>query len=489
MDRLASELVHRIFTFLPVEDIGNFRLVCKGFSEIGIEYVCSNTQFTFMTNEDLEKLVKLSKQTDIARGVKSLSYAPVTLRPGLSDDQYYDLHVMFVWSYNDLYSIYKPISDEQAEILKRKFDYACLLSALPRFPRLKHMSLYFDGISRQHFECISTPGRRIRRAFEHLFAVKHCGRDHLRTLLQVLSETKVNLESLTIRGADPYFFDWEEIRTGAPFEPISRLKRLDISFDADLWTASDATNGRIMALQHLESGVAVKYLQALPELQTLRVEFYDYWSAYAYMRRPEQWLPIPLNALATHDSVWANLRTLRLEHVKCDRQDIWDLLLRHKGTLREVCLKNMNLQSTSWVPLLDSIRKELYLTKPCICGDICGTSEVRSVNDGDNGEENNEEEVEMEKERWILKRYNGLFELVNSYIMRGGEAEPKLKECPLPLKGDQGVESALDTIAKLRDGDLPWQGWEEISKSEGYDRWAETCVELCGKAEYVLDHN
>ncbi|KAI2635658.1 hypothetical protein GGS26DRAFT_604607 [Hypomontagnella submonticulosa] len=462
MHQLTPELVHHILSFLKIDDIIEFRLVCKGFSEIGAEYICPR-RFIFMTKEDLGNLVRLSNQTHIARGVKSLSYAPVTLVPGLSRDDYHNRQTSWGRYGGRGYNLYNSVSREQSEILKSSHDYACLVAALSHFPRLQHITLYLDNVTRNHLEGNWKPGRQISDALVGRWMLARTGNQHLRTLLRALSATKVRLESLTVRGLDWLFLDQKEIEIGSPFQAISHLKSLDLLIDTEQMIASSSSpDGRIHCCDHLSTGVLPSYLQTLTKLRELRVVFRD-MNRIPIAFEPVEWGKLPLNMILPWEFTWANLTTLRLEDVCCERQELMEFLLRHKGTLRGLCLKHTNLISSSWIPLLDSIRKELYLTKPCICGRLKGVCE-------------GPEDQDKKHQDWSLRRGNGLYELVNVYIMRGGEAEPKFKECPLPRDQIEPVtEQAFDFIKELCGGDLEWRGWKEIrdSQGSGRDRWAD----------------
>ncbi|KAI1210250.1 uncharacterized protein F4807DRAFT_424434 [Annulohypoxylon truncatum] len=91
-------------------------------------------------------------------------------------------------------------------------------------------------------------------------------------------------------------------------------------------------------------------------------------------------------------------------------------LLCHQAPLRRLYLRNVSLKNISWVPLLAQIRKELYLTGPCICGTLMGRSE--------------------KDDRLFYYCKKRRHSKMNRYIERGGKAYPDMTVCPLKERNE-----------------------------------------------------
>ncbi|OTA95216.1 hypothetical protein M434DRAFT_220414 [Hypoxylon sp. CO27-5] len=421
MNKFPTETLSSICSFLSKTDMQRFRLVCRRFSEVGAEYVRSSMSI-FMIKKDLSKLYSFSTNTRLARGLRELEYTTVTMLPPS------ELHRRIPARYRQ----YKSLAQEQDDILTTHYDYMCFLSTFPRFPRLREITLYMDHRWWYHLDDLSKKYKDCRGRFPiGTLLTARAGSHHLQMLFSVLAETRLKINFLTINGLDWHFFDQNDTKLKALFQPLVNLKYLDLKFDnnyiPDLNGESEsesviendnAVQDYNSCRELMSTGVLGRCLQTLPNLDTLKLSFKEFW---CYDSR--NFRGAPLNAIVPPGFTWTYLNTLELMCIDCERQDLMKLLLRHKETLRELCLVEIVLRNTSWIILLDDIRRELYLTFAYIKGPIRGHFESHEEGHG--------------AQNWVLR--HNLLDLVPPYIIAGGEMYPELQTCPLSAANSQPI--------------------------------------------------
>ncbi|KAI1768468.1 hypothetical protein GGR53DRAFT_410399 [Hypoxylon sp. FL1150] len=439
MNSLPREVLRNICSCLDRDDVRKFRLVCEAFSAVGADFIRPTRLLMFMSNYDFEKLVGLSASKHLVRGLVSLGYAPITLRsPGEAEAEY--TTSFFQSDYWVIpaggYSRYKALIDEQDRILKEDKDFQWFLSVLPLFPRLRDFTLYCGnyrtlmrgGLYRyqldpQHFRC---PDK-----FIDIYAPSH----RVGVVLRALSGA--NLETLEIDHVDWRFFHQGDAQLHTLFQPIANLRNLTLIIDDEFESENQDLN---CCGDLLRTGALRKCLSTLTALRSLTIKIDS--AANTFDRglwHYDSSLNAPLPQIFPSGPAWTSLTSLTLSNIVCSRQDMMEVLLQHKETLRELHLEDIYLWRTSWIPLLDSIRQELYLTRPRVSGFIAGRFE--------GGAKDGEWQFWRLLPIFILPPFNGRSEensewygwrlvqdlggLVNKYILEGGRAHPEMLTCPL----------------------------------------------------------
>ncbi|KAI1399186.1 hypothetical protein F4819DRAFT_510477 [Hypoxylon fuscum] len=432
MEKLPVETVSHICSFLSHRrDIQAFRLVCKSLAAIGAEYV-RQSFFMHMTEHHLNQLFDLSSETQLARGIEYICYAPITLStPGATANEYQHIRDSNHYSDNNLeplggYTRYTSLRVEQANIMRTNRDFDLFLTAFQQFPRLRHIKLF------SYYSTLAQGGPLVQRArygeltqFNYAINLTSAIASvrHLNILLEVIALARVKLETLELDQIDWRFFDRDVTELQKVLEPIAKLKCFNISI-SNLYThliqpfAPMAELTRCRRL--MDSGVLQKCLSIFTEARCLSLVF-NHWCLPMHKWDPAFGAPpqsASLSQIVPKNFTWTHLTMLRLCHIDAERQELMAVLLRHKGTLQVLYLQSIYLRSSSWIPLLDSIRKELYLTEACIGGVLSGHFE--------------DEENDGELQYWRL--YPGyqesLLGLVNAYVLKDGE-DPAPKTCPL----------------------------------------------------------
>ncbi|KAI0116246.1 hypothetical protein F4776DRAFT_316493 [Hypoxylon sp. NC0597] len=418
MNELPTETLGNICSFLSEREIQQFRLVCKLFSTVAAEYVRFSMSI-FMSKEGLAELYSFSAHTHLARGLRELEYSTFAMLPPskIHRDNVARL-LKFI-----------TISQEQDDILTAHYDYMCFLSTFPRFPRLRDITLRLD----RRWDDQGEDGPILYKSHRNLFSDRNLFSGHniltardkghaLQMLLSVLAETKLKINYLTIDGLDWRFFNQSDSKLNSLFKPLANLKYLDLKIDnyhtPDLdykdndsaISDHDAVRDYNCCRKRMCTGVLQRCLQTLPNLEKLRLGFREF-KPYS----PRNFRSAPLNQIVPCGFTWTSLKVLELRCMDCERQELMELLLRHKETLRELELEEVVLRSTSWIILLDDIRRELNIKYAQIIPPLRGHFESHEEGQG--------------IQSWSLGP--NLYSLVHTYIEGGEKDSPDLKTCPL----------------------------------------------------------
>lgn len=414
-DKLPLETFDQVFLFLSAADICRVRLVCKTFAQLSSRYLCPNV-YTALTPASLAKLRSLSQCENVAVNVRSWEYCPLTgKQPKMSYDEYQE-----ILNYNpyelpwESYLKYDALVRGQIAVLEAGYDYDTCLHALPRFPRLRHITLNFDHRDDDDM----SP-----------WVYERAGPQHLDTLLRVLNQAgqEIRLRTLVVRDLDWHFFDRDDSALGNLLAPLANIKNLcfDIN-DSYVATLDDSSGDDFRACRQLmRTGVLRKCLPALKVLDALEIGF-QYWDS-----EPDELVrSCPLLQIIPPSFTWEYLKSLSLCHIDCDRHQMMRVLVRHRQTLRSLCLRNVYLRDTCWIFFLRDIQKQIYLTKACICGFLEGCHE--------------DSEVYQNPQIWYFPSGDTLGSAVNLYILEGG------KHCIDPTICPLSVENCIECLKLMR---------------------------------------
>ncbi|KAH8653367.1 hypothetical protein BX600DRAFT_515644 [Xylariales sp. PMI_506] len=435
MDQLPPELLHRICAFCDDGDVCSFRLACKAFARIGAEHVCDQAMVLYLTQRDLGRFEKLSRFPQLACNLQSLSLVTTTLDlPKLVYPERSRIASHTAWfrgqSPLEQYEHYASLCEDQEDMLNSNYDVRCLQHALTRFQNLRDLTL--RTCSDAQATAAEDPFSSDKLGFYGTWDDR-VGARHVDPVLLALSRSSTRLETLSIRNLHWRFFDREDTVLLQLMSSLGELRHFDLEIsdawceedrrdilqnrlDDEYYEASSWRNHRknFRACRRvMQSGVLTRCLGLLQNLHTLKIGF-PFWDD-----EPPSDEPIQRSALL-HQVVhpgwtWTQLRSLSLCHIECSRQELLNLLARHRATLNELCLKNMYLQTTSWIPLLQGIRRTLYLKRVCICGIIEGQHERTGF--------------EGLSQLWDLRVNEPLRLAVNEYCLEGGRVYGNM--CPL----------------------------------------------------------
>ncbi|KAH6971182.1 hypothetical protein BKA56DRAFT_595992 [Ilyonectria sp. MPI-CAGE-AT-0026] len=358
----------------PKRDLYSFRLVCKQFSVIAMPFTHQHLCF-FLTKKHLQKLDYVAKHPSIPRAVQALRYYATDYAQwdkvheggyNYGQDTWInpqDLMAPVV----DLslkpadYAQYCKIHKEQYELKRDDEDVKCFANVFPRFQRL------------QAIDVLCGP-RLLRRnrvrglEFDHMdLRETSLGVRALETVLSAVADARIRLKSFEAGVFDWNFFNRDRKELDRLFLPLRQLQCLELVMSGQRADWFD-----IKALAR--TGVIRELIEPMKELRSLVIKLPPMYLSLASVTA---WLSDVIPPFK-----WEHLIRLSMHDVECTSEDLLSVLLRHKDTLRKLCLGRIVLRSPSWESVLRTIRQDLRLETACLCSELYEIVPVN--NDGGN---------------------------------------------------------------------------------------------------------
>ncbi|KAI0423883.1 hypothetical protein F5Y09DRAFT_326124 [Xylaria sp. FL1042] len=474
MHNVPPELVYGICSLLSVDDILNFRLVNKLSADVGAAFMLPEVTF-YMHRVDLDRLEAISLHPIFSKHVTSLTYFAETLdSPQVSWREFVQDHKRRMrWDGNlrksnampaqlmAEYKRYRDAVDEQDKLMEGKRDLDLLKEVLPRFPRLKQLTMSAGNLFYE--KCYQT---RRNKPLSEFFQIGYMGGAHpegkrqLDALLRANAHSPCALTSFRAGTVHWRFFKRSERELTRMFKPLANLTSIELSVSVD--PADERIhegNSLRKCLRVLSKGAMRNIFQHMPQLETLCVEIlsleYDAIEKAAVLRD-----------IIAPGFRWPNLKELVLGGFAGDRTEIMNVLLLHKNTLRKLCLRDVTLVSTSWRRLLPDIRKNLRLEEACICGDIYGIHEQGPDPDMDGPLVNDPMDI-PNLEYWGLSvpevDFDDMRDSINMYCRQGGEKYPD----EVPLSRDIVTQYYCEYVKPFFENDDYSGDYEEDDDSDG----------------------
>ncbi|KAL8806650.1 MAG: hypothetical protein Q9182_001178 [Xanthomendoza sp. 2 TL-2023] len=320
-------------------DIGNFRLVCRRFAEVGIPYQFTKIATRF-SRPGLERLDKICSQSHLAKHTRKFSY----LVPYFYVDDREQIERLLESEgphFNLLDpSIFRRKADDQRQILQMKEDSRILRKAMAAFVSLQHVQLLRlqdegDRILLEMMEASSLT----RAAMLDLKWTPACIHA-TSTIAQALVHTKSPFSRFSgpMMNSQSAMVIKDRIPQMVP-ELASRLTCLELHFDD-----SEALNERMRTASQLFRTVFL----AAKNLQALHIGFPS--------RSP---LNLRLEEIF-HFVQWEKLRAFGIQAWRLEADEIIQLARRHRTTLRGLRLRDVQLRDGSmWKDVLAMLRYEM----------------------------------------------------------------------------------------------------------------------------------
>ncbi|KAJ8110416.1 hypothetical protein ONZ43_g5874 [Nemania bipapillata] len=379
MDKIPPEIVYIICSQLGNDDIRNFRLVNKLFAEVGAAYMLPHVSF-YMRQKELDRLEAISLHPIFSKHVISLTYYPETVAsPKFTLCEFLRDHQKRMRWNGTLrasprqllaqYKQYTDIVDEQGKLIKKQKDTSVLKAVLPRFPKLEAVVM---STGQWRFD----PGLCVRRKSPFPEFPGHGymndsfpeGKRQLDALLMANAHSPCAFTSLRAGTLHWRFFKRTERELRLMFQPLAGLTSIDLSIGIEPPIRIREANSHRKCQRLLARGVIRNILKNLLQLQSLRIEIEN-------PEEKEDGKGAALRDIIEPGFRWPNLKDVTLCGIESNRAELMSVFMLHRDTLRRLCLRDIDLISTSWRKLLPDIRKNLCLEDACICGQIYGQTE------------------------------------------------------------------------------------------------------------------
>ncbi|KAL8900925.1 MAG: hypothetical protein Q9192_000807 [Flavoplaca navasiana] len=321
------------------QDIGNFRLVCRRFAEIGIPYQFAKVATRF-SKHGLERLDKICSHNHLAKHTRKFSYlVPYFYVEGSEQIEQLLESQATHHGYLDP-SLFRKKADDQRRILHTKEDAQILRKAMTAFVSLQHVQilrvqdeadrLLLDMMEESELPRAAMLDLKWTPACIHATSTIAQALLHTRSPFSRFSGPMMNSQSaLVIKDRIPQTV------------PLlaSRLACLELHFDD-----SEALNERMRAASRLFKTV----FSAAKNLQAVHVGFPT--------RSP---LDLGLEEIF-HGVQWEKLRAFGIQSWRLDADEIVQLARRHRTVLRGLRLRDVQLREGSmWKDVLAMLRNEM----------------------------------------------------------------------------------------------------------------------------------
>ncbi|ETS75951.1 hypothetical protein PFICI_12895 [Pestalotiopsis fici W106-1] len=394
MDRLSSELLLVVVSFLDIKDLLRFRLVNKAFAVIGAPYILPEVAF-YLHDKDLAKLKEIAAHPVFARNVKKLMYITDKLKPRADSYERYvreyettrammrlneekALHRSHLMNLSDIqlkqhYSRYLEEIKAQRLNIRERRDFTHLVEVLPSFCNLQTVTVTSGNQFNARRWKLPSPYNDC--AHDPHYHDPQQGVRELEAMLEALAIANVKIEELQAGSMNWQFFAQDSERLSQLFAPLANLTSIDLCLELE--TDDDG----IAEFDELEScrdvlcrGMLRDLLKSMPGLKEFSIVLtgeFDEEEAVASL----DWVIAP-------GYRWPQLSGITLEGFDCTRAALWNFLDLHKDNLTSLYLGDIVMHG-SWHKLLPDIRHNLNLDDVLIYGRIYGyTDEGGETDEG-----------------------------------------------------------------------------------------------------------
>ncbi|KAI9643981.1 hypothetical protein NHQ30_007333 [Ciborinia camelliae] len=359
VDVLPPEIIRRVCRYLEYEDVPNFRLASKTCADAGIQMLV-HTLYVIYTKESFEKLLNISKHSELSKYVRAICYAPIMVMmmmmwnriPQLEEAEDVttggeDLHVgedgegrhSRIEKTRREIEAFKKIDQEQQSMKKGGYSKSIFSQALPNFRGLTALSMDPMVMSYQSQRLYSDIGSPLHvdedlkagfcdEALKFLAVAGKAG-----TKLKYLYLDKIGLDILpSVSVSSSTIFSGPEGRY---------LRQLLIGISEDC--SANSSRGLVQLLQatfNLEDlTISIRRDNGDMDLPHL------YWNEFAR----EVTLP--------------NLESLQIAFMSGNSISLTGFLQRHARTLRFIRMHSCRLKGDTreWSKIFDTIKNDMTL--------------------------------------------------------------------------------------------------------------------------------
>lgn len=367
-ERLPSELIHMIFTYLDPKEAAAFRFVGKAAAEIGLQYLVP-TVYLALNEESYDRLLAIAKHPIFSKYVVMLEYETEGLRfmdrnqwdsvmistttearPVEKPDIYasarawraYDRGRETTKALNRAWQMYEAYHASQKKVQQALFFPEKTAEAMKHLPNLTTISASGDGAYRRYVAEMKDllPKYHVRSSYA-------CERQ------SIVDTTSSILSAAESAGLRCHHFLSQPISLRI-FRPISdntaSLKKSMLHLKTMKLDLTVTQRGR--EIDSIEIGILRKdsildFVTSAPNLQHLSL---------AFNMEKHNYAEIPFNK-TIGGFYWPSLKALSLVSLCSYEYELWNFFERHARTLKHVSLKDMRLYEGLWPRTFEEMRR------------------------------------------------------------------------------------------------------------------------------------
>ncbi|TGO29157.1 hypothetical protein BPAE_0018g00450 [Botrytis paeoniae] len=346
-DVLATELLVIVCESLSREDLTNFRLANKVCAEVASKNLIQDLHVIF-TEKSFSNLLNISKQPNLSKHVRSISYEPRTLRT-----LFKELKPMPPLNEEDLengYELYNHI--------RHREDIVVFAQAVPKFPNFNKIVVDDAGLpSDQFIDSYNCKAYLCKEMFilesSQSYTAYKYGRLHALFLAASLAGVKLTTFRATALPL-AFFSATPMISTDVALSTLQHVQHIDITIKVSFEEWQARINGIVPRL--------AQFLSLASNLESLRIDLGE--------PQERSMIPIALDAVIGNTGNFPKLRSLDLRHFSCTNVFFSEFLQKHAGTLEHLSLDTMTMTGTcpGWGNVFNTLETGLRLKSSYFTG-------------------------------------------------------------------------------------------------------------------------
>lgn len=371
LEKLAPELLHCIFEYLPLDDVLSLRRTCIRLSSAGLDYF--GTEVPLVAHHDkFQALTEIAKHPVLSKRMKSLFYIcdrPHAIRDrawtnswsarqdicGVSGS--HDAYSEIAWSHLKLCEIYASVEHQEHE-------RDCLRELFQGCQNLREVTLACQAGCSRRLNASRTAFGEIMIKPDERHNWEDAGVPQLINLAHAAVASKLQLDSLTLSGLG--YLLWNPRNhdhvsdVKALVKPLRRLRLSTLSMTqfeekfASSIVASEAT-------ANFQAGRFQEMLAVATNLRVLKLHFSPFTFAGEQAEYQQKFLgPREIylkNVLG--DLRFPHLYELAISSCGTTSRYLEELLFRHKDTLRRLTLSHIHMVTEDFRQFFHNIAGQL----------------------------------------------------------------------------------------------------------------------------------
>ena len=352
-ERLPSELIHVIFTYLEPTEAAAFRLVGRAVAEIGLQYLVP-TAYLALNEESYDRLLAIAEHPIVSKYVVKLEYESEGLRfiDRHQWDQMWRAYTrdpvrettlsnssQTVTALDRAWMIYEEYHASQKRLQQAQFFPEKIAEAMKQLPNLKTIIASADGAYKRY-------DVEMRKLLP-IYYLSHYNQIGTSSIAGTTSSILSAAESVGLRFHHflSQSIDWQifgEINNNLLLKKsVLHLKTMNLDFSILHRCRSEDLS---INMEVIRKGYVLDLVTSAPNLQHLSLAS----NTLCY---------IPFDK-TIGGFCWPSLKAVSLASLCSHEHELWHFFERHARTLKYVSLRDMHQYEGSWQTTFQEMRRE-----------------------------------------------------------------------------------------------------------------------------------
>ena len=359
-ERLPSELIHMIFTYLEPTEAAAFRLVGRVVADVGLQYLVP-TAYLALNEESYDRLLAIAEHPVVSKYVVKLEYETeglmfidrhrwdqmITLLPmeasAVSARSWRAYRRQATTALSRAWLIYEEYHASQKRVQQAHFFPEKVTEAMKQLPNLKTIFATADGAYKRYLVEIKNL-LQICYLREYHYSGRSSDADTTSSILSAAQTVDLRCQhflshSINLQVLGQVKNNFASLKRSMIHLETMNLDLTDIQRDWDM---------EVINMEWIEKGYVLDFLASAPKLQHLSL-------AFDTCCDDDEQIPFDRTIGGLH---WPFLKAVSLVSLCSDQHELWDFFRRHARTLKHVSLRNMHHYEGSWKSTFQQMRRE-----------------------------------------------------------------------------------------------------------------------------------